>query len=130
MPCSVGVYNASGRPGLLAGARNTRRRNSLGISGKDTIVSANKSKAENSMEQASLGDQPGGGSPGPSPHGMGPGVQSHLGLQLRAVYDDLASQPIPDRFLELLDRLERQQPQRPAEQAAAVPAGDGPGGEV
>jgi hypothetical protein len=26
---------------------------------------------------------------------------------LRAVYDEMASQPVPDRFIELLDALER-----------------------
>lgn len=35
-------------------------------------------------------------------------VQDHIGRQLRAVYDDLLSQPVPDRFLELLEQLDRQ----------------------
>lgn len=34
-------------------------------------------------------------------------VQDHIGRQLRAVYDDLLSQPVPDRFLELLDQLDK-----------------------
>ena len=38
-------------------------------------------------------------------------VQDHIGRQLRAVYDDLLSQPVPDRFLELLDQLDRGKPQ-------------------
>jgi hypothetical protein len=33
-------------------------------------------------------------------------VQSYIGVQLRAVYDDVAKQPIPDRFLELMRRLD------------------------
>lgn len=33
-------------------------------------------------------------------------VQDHIGRQLRAVYDDLLSQPVPDRFLELLQQLD------------------------
>ena len=39
----------------------------------------------------------------------GPGnldLQGYIGLQLRAVYDDVAKQPIPDRFLELMRQLE------------------------
>ena len=35
-------------------------------------------------------------------------VQHHIGRQLRAVYDDLVSRPVPDRFLELLAQLDRQ----------------------
>ena len=34
-------------------------------------------------------------------------VQDHIGRQLRAVYDDLLSQPVPDRFLEVLDQLDK-----------------------
>jgi hypothetical protein len=33
-------------------------------------------------------------------------VHRHLGLGLRALYAELLSDPIPDRFLELLRRLE------------------------
>ena len=33
-------------------------------------------------------------------------TQTRLGDQLRAMYDDLVSQPVPDRFKDLLERLE------------------------
>lgn len=33
-------------------------------------------------------------------------VQAYIGRQLRAVYDDVAKQPIPDRFLALMKQLE------------------------
>ena len=33
-------------------------------------------------------------------------AQDHIGRQLRAIYDDLLSQPVPDRFLELLQQLD------------------------
>ena len=33
-------------------------------------------------------------------------VQAYIGRQLRAVYDDVAKQPIPDRFLALMQQLE------------------------
>ena len=32
-------------------------------------------------------------------------IQSAIGDQLRAMYDELLEQPVPDRFKELLDRL-------------------------
>ena len=44
--------------------------------------------------------------------GMGPVlpfetlVQGHIGRQLRAVYDEVLQQPIPERFLELLSQLD------------------------
>jgi hypothetical protein len=36
-------------------------------------------------------------------------VQAHLGRQLRALYDEVASQPVPDRFLKLLEQLEQRE---------------------
>ena len=33
-------------------------------------------------------------------------VQARLGQQLRALYDDVVSQGVPDRFTELLNRLD------------------------
>jgi hypothetical protein len=33
-------------------------------------------------------------------------LQDHIGRQLRAIYQDIVSQPVPERFLELLDKLE------------------------
>lgn len=33
-------------------------------------------------------------------------VQAYIGRQLRAVYDDVAKQPVPDRFLALMKALE------------------------
>ncbi len=35
------------------------------------------------------------------------GIQSRIGDQLRAMYDDLMEQPVPDRFKDLLIKLER-----------------------
>jgi hypothetical protein len=34
-------------------------------------------------------------------------IQRRIGDQLRAMYDDLVQQPVPDRFAELLTRLEQ-----------------------
>lgn len=33
-------------------------------------------------------------------------VQAYIGRQLRAVYDDVLKQPIPDRFVALMKQLE------------------------
>ena len=35
------------------------------------------------------------------------GIQSAIGKRLKAYYDDVASEPVPDRFLSLLDALDR-----------------------
>ena len=37
---------------------------------------------------------------------LGRDVQARLGQQLRAMYDDVVNQGVPDRFAELLNRLE------------------------
>jgi hypothetical protein len=34
-------------------------------------------------------------------------LQSHIGRQLQAVYDEVLHEPVPDRFLKLLQELER-----------------------
>ncbi len=36
----------------------------------------------------------------------GEAVQSAIGKRLKAYYDDVASEPVPDRFLSLLDALD------------------------
>jgi hypothetical protein len=40
------------------------------------------------------------------PAKLGREVQARLGQQLRAMYDDVVSQGVPDRFTDLLNRLE------------------------
>lgn len=37
---------------------------------------------------------------------LGRDVQAKIGQQLRAMYDDVVSQGVPDRFADLLGRLE------------------------
>jgi hypothetical protein len=36
-------------------------------------------------------------------------IQARIGEKLRAMYDELLEQPVPDRFASLLDRLQRGQ---------------------
>jgi hypothetical protein len=40
------------------------------------------------------------------PAKLGRDVQARLGQQLRAMYDDVLNQGVPDRFTDLLNRLE------------------------
>lgn len=42
-----------------------------------------------------------------SPPALDPLVQSHIGRRLRSMFDEVASQAVPDRFLNLLDQLEQ-----------------------
>ena len=35
------------------------------------------------------------------------GINTAIGKQLKAYYDDVASEPVPDRFLSLLDALDQ-----------------------
>jgi hypothetical protein len=34
-------------------------------------------------------------------------VQAFIGRELRAVYDNIINEPVPDRFVKLLEELER-----------------------
>ncbi len=38
---------------------------------------------------------------------MEPDLQAHIGRQLRAVYDEVVNEAVPERFLKLLEELER-----------------------
>ena len=53
------------------------------------------------METAATRDKDHG-----KPAKLGREVQARLGQQLRAMYDDVVSQGVPDRFTELLNRLD------------------------
>jgi hypothetical protein len=39
---------------------------------------------------------------------LGRDIQAKIGQQLRALYDDVVNQGVPDRFSELLNRLDKQ----------------------
>jgi hypothetical protein len=78
------------------------------------------------MVQATLTGLPSDLSGGP-PQKLGLDVQAHLGRQLRAVFDDMAKQPVPDRFVQLLDALERKTAKRLDDGPAPVAATDAHG---
>lgn len=40
---------------------------------------------------------------------IGRDIQGHLGQKLKASYDDLVRQPVPDKFRQLLEELERRE---------------------
>jgi len=44
--------------------------------------------------------------PNAKPAKLGRDVQARLGQQLRAMYDDVVNQGVPDRFSDLINRLE------------------------
>ena len=55
--------------------------------------------------------------PSPSPFvapeaRISPDLQDRLGLQLRAMYDQLRTEPMPERILDLLKRLDQTEPER------------------
>jgi hypothetical protein len=44
------------------------------------------------------------------------GGQRRIGDQLRAMYDELMQQPVPDRFKDLLDQLDKSPPKKEGSQ--------------
>ena len=53
--------------------------------------------------------------PGESKRGgahMDPRIQNEIGKHLRAIYDDVINEPIPSKFMELLEKLERSTTQK------------------
>jgi hypothetical protein len=52
---------------------------------------------------------------GISPEGISldPVIQAHIGRELRALFDEIADEPVPDRFLVLLRSLEANQQDKP-----------------
>lgn len=57
-----------------------------------------KSEPRSSMEAATTSTR--------STAKLGRDVQAKIGQQLRAIYDDVVSQGVPDRFADLLNRLD------------------------
>ena len=54
------------------------------------------------------------GGDGPEAPGGAPfPVHEHVGRHLKALFDDVTSQPIPDKFVKLLEELERKQASAP-----------------
>jgi len=47
-----------------------------------------------------------GGTPTPRPMSLDGDVEAHIGGRLRAMYDSVLREPVPDRFLDLLRQLD------------------------
>jgi hypothetical protein len=61
-----------------------------------------------SKRMAHMADGPAGPETSPGlDRGLSPGLQAHIGRHLRAAFDEVAREPIPDRLLQLLKDLER-----------------------
>jgi hypothetical protein len=65
-----------------------------------------QSNAGKTMTQAT-GNQARPGVALSTEEGLSPNLQAHIGRHLRAVFDEVAREPIPDRLLQLLKDLER-----------------------
>ena len=63
-------------------------------------------KDMNSAQETEIADT---ASSPPGNPGLEPELQDHIGIQLRAVYNEILNEPVPDRFLKLLADLERKQ---------------------
>jgi hypothetical protein len=44
----------------------------------------------------------------PDGHTLGPDLRAHLGAQLRAMYHEIVSDPVPERFRRLLEELAKE----------------------
>jgi hypothetical protein len=69
-------------------------------------------------ELKSQGSQPNSpGAPGSPrrPTGLNTEIQARIGHQLRAMYDDVVRQGVPDRFAELIRKLDDPNATKPAE---------------
>ena len=55
--------------------------------------------------------------------GLNAEIQSRIGHQLRAMYDDVVRQGVPDRFAELIRKLDEPEANRPFRRRARSPAG-------
>ena len=48
----------------------------------------------------------------PDGTGLEKDLQQHIGRHLRAIYDDVVNETVPDRFRQLLEELERKEANR------------------
>jgi hypothetical protein len=77
---------------------------------------------QSSHQSPEDGDGPAAGSGEPT---LDRGVQGRIGSHLRAMYDEMMQQPIPDRFLDLLASLERSDGKTPDGKIPDETASDG-----
>jgi Anti-sigma factor NepR len=61
--------------------------------------------AENTLRTTRKRGAKAGAKRASSPRGPSTGMKQYIAGQLKAMYDEVAAEPIPERFLQLLDRL-------------------------
>ena len=73
------------------------------------MVKAGKGRSRNAWEEERQEDASWAGqsSSENSKPRIDPRVQREIGKHLRAHYDDMINEPVPDKFIELLEQLER-----------------------
>jgi hypothetical protein len=80
---------------------------------KETAVDRNDKKKAPGRMTAETKDQEAGHkakSPAagtPQDEGLSPELQAHIGRQVRAMFDEVAQEPVPDHLLQLLKDLDR-----------------------
>ena len=86
-----------------ADLKTARIDNDEGIPVKEAVVLMDRRQERREATQAQLRSEP---AP-PTQSLAAPGaIGEHIGRELRGMYEDVVSQPVPDRFLELLNKLE------------------------
>jgi hypothetical protein len=75
--------------------KKDRRRKTAGVSGRMDRAASNSASV--SGEKQGTGNE----------NGLSPTLQAHIGRHVRAVFDEVAREPIPEHLLRLLKDLER-----------------------
>ena len=104
-PAALDQRAASGRPASGQAAAQGQGVQGQGVQGSQDRAGPGRAACRALQGQGVQGQEQG--------QALEADVQAHLGRQLRAVYDEMASQPVPDRFIELLDALERKSQRKP-----------------
>ena len=82
---------------------------------KQDISKMNSSSAAY-LESGAASAAPADGDP---EYALAPHVQEQIGRRLAAVYDEILRQPIPERFLRLLDQLDQASAKTPKDRSSA-----------
>jgi hypothetical protein len=86
---------------VVSGKKKDRRRKMPGVKEKmdHSTESGAPADARIAADEAALGAE--------LETGLSPNLQAHIGRHVRAVFDEVAREPVPDHLLRLLNDLER-----------------------
>jgi anti-sigma factor NepR-like protein len=92
---------------MRCGLTNAREP-AIGAGGGNKMTDRKQDKRENPEFPTRKNDSPMHSqiTPRKRPARLGPEIQSRIGQQLRAMYDDVVKQGVPDRFADLLRKLD------------------------